>query len=183
MGVGKGMRFGAGGDDVEQEIKAVLRLDAAEIGALRAEFAKERLVMSGNSLADDGDAQARRGRRLWRCNRAQTIGVGERRGAKSIELVSGPKMRGELFHKLRGRVDPIEIFKLRGKTDVREALQPVLNLFGREGVQIGKFLLQCPALGGKLEIIFNDFSQQAWKEAQRQALQRRNVADNQFPCF
>ena len=177
------MLLGAGGDHAQQEFEAVVRLDPAEIGAVRAELAKEGLVICGDPLADDGDSEARHGRRLRRHNRAQTIGVSERRGSKSIQLMGGPEMRGELFHKLAGGVDPIEIFELGGKTDLREASQPVLELFGRERVQVGQFFFQSAALGGKLEIVFNDFSQQAGQEAQRQALQRGNIAADQFPCF
>src|SRR5438034_10561498 len=129
VSVGKRMLLGAGGDHVQQEFEAVVRLDAAEIGAVRAELAKEGLVICGDSLADDGDSEARHGRRLWRHSCAQTIGVSERGGSKSIHLMGGPEMRGELFHKLAGGIDPIEIFELGGKTDLREAAQPVLDLF------------------------------------------------------
>ncbi len=59
---------------------------------MRTEFAKERRVMRGDTLADDGDSETRRGRRFWRRNRAQTIGVGERRDSKGVQLVGGPKV-------------------------------------------------------------------------------------------
>ena len=159
------MRLGTGGDHVQQKVEAVLRLDTAEIGTVRAEFAKERLVMGGDSLADDGDSEARHGRQLRRYNRAQTIGVGDCGDSKGVELVSGPEMRRELFHELRGSIHPIGILKLGGKADLREALQPVLDLFGGEGVQISEFFFQGAALGGKLEIVFDNFTQQAWQEA------------------
>ena len=165
VSVRKRMRFGTGGDHVQQKFEAVLRLDTAEIGTVRAEFAKERLVMGGDSLADDGDSEARHGRQLRRYNRAQTIGVGDCGDSKGVELVSGPEMRRELFHELRGSIHPIGILKLGGKADLREALQPVLDLFGGEGVQISEFFFQGAALGGKLEIVFDNFTQQAWQEA------------------
>src|SRR6266699_3671099 len=38
VSVGKGMLLGAGGDHAQQEFEAVVRLDAAEIGAVRAEL-------------------------------------------------------------------------------------------------------------------------------------------------
>src|SRR5439155_1668526 len=84
--------------------QAELRLDTAEIGTVRAEFAEEGRVMGGDSLADDGDSETRRGRRLRRHNGAQTIGVGDRGDSKGVELVSGPEMRRELFHKLSGSI-------------------------------------------------------------------------------
>src|SRR5256884_1497908 len=183
VSVRKRMRFGTGGDHVQQKFEAVLRLDTAEMGTVRAEFAKEGRVMGGDSLADDGDPEARHGRQLRRHNPAQTIRVSRRGHSKSVELVSGPEMRGELFHKLRGRIDPIGILKLGRKADLREALQPVLDLFGRKRVQVGELFFQGTALSGKLEIVFDDFSQQARQEAQRQALEHNNVAGDQFSRF
>src|SRR5438132_3428383 len=180
MSVGKRMRLGTGGDHVQQKLEAVLRLDTAEIRTVRAEFAKEGLVMGGDSLADDGDSEARRGRRLRRHNRAQTISVGDRGDSKGVELVSGPEMRRELFHELRGSINPIGILKLSGKTNLREALQPLFDLIGGERIQISKFFFQGATLGGKLEIVFDNFPQQARQKAQRQASQRGNVFGDQF---
>ncbi len=75
------------------------------------------------------------------------------------------------------------MFKLGGKTDLCEALKPVLYFFRRKGVQIREFLLQRPALGGEFEIVFNHLSQQAGQETQGKALQRGNVAGYQFSCL
>src|SRR5713101_4182883 len=50
-------------------------------------------------------------------------------------------------------------------------------------MQIRKFLFQRAAFGRELEIVFDDFSQQAREEAQRQPLQGGDVAGDQFPCF
>src|SRR5258707_14268159 len=121
VAVRNGMRLGPGGDDIQQEFQAVLGFDAAEICAMRTEFAKEGLVMLADTLADHGNSEPRRGRRFWRRNRAQAIGVGERPDSKGVQLVGGPKVGRYVLHKLTGRIDPIGMFKLGGKTDLREA--------------------------------------------------------------
>ena len=73
----------------------------------------------------------------------------------------------------------LSMANLRGaslvQADLREALEPIIQLFRRKSSQRGEFSLNGSALDGKFEIVVDDFTQQAGKESQRQALQRNYV--------
>ena len=102
------MRLGPGRDRVQQRLQAVFGIDLAEVSAMGAQLAKERFVVRGCTLSDDGNAQTRGHGRLWRHRRLQTAGIIHRRLAKLVQLVGAPQMRRELLDKLGRRVDPIE---------------------------------------------------------------------------
>src|SRR5713101_7096417 len=119
------MGFGPGGDGIEQCAQAIFGIDSAVVRAMSAQFAEERRIIGGDALADYRDAETRRGGRLRRNGGAQTVGIGDGRGSKGVELVRGPEMRGKLFDKLRRRIDPIKIFESSRKMDFRKTLQPI----------------------------------------------------------
>ena len=118
------MRFGPGGNRVQQRLQAMFGIDLAEISAMGAQFAKERFVVRSRALADDRNAETRRRRLLRRHRRLQTVGIIDRRLAKGIQLVGAPQMRRQLFDKLGRRVYPIKFFELLGRTYLRESLKP-----------------------------------------------------------
>ena len=57
VSVGSGMRLGPGGDRVQQRLQPIFRIDPAEISAMSAQFAKERLVVGSRALPDDRDCK------------------------------------------------------------------------------------------------------------------------------
>ena len=134
MAVSRRMRFGSRGDRIQQHVQSVLGLDAAEIGAMRAQFSKQRSIVRGHSLADNGDPEP------WQCGefrrrcRTQAVAVIKRSFSKRIHLVRGPKVRRELFHELRGRVHPIRMFESGRKTNLLKFLKPFFYLRVRKGV-------------------------------------------------
>ena len=119
------MGFRAFSDYIQEQLQAVLRLDCAKIGAVRPELAEEEHAIGNNTLTNDGDSDAGRGRFFRRDNLAQAVRVGERRVAERIQLMRGPEIRRKLLHKLCRSVDPIRMFKLRRKMELSESLQPI----------------------------------------------------------
>src|SRR5437588_265873 len=55
VAVGKGVPFGSLGRYVQQQLQTIFDLDSAEIGAIRVQFVKQRPVVCGAPLTDDGD--------------------------------------------------------------------------------------------------------------------------------
>src|SRR5580700_6148596 len=150
---------------------------------MRTQLAEQRLLWCGDALADNRNPQpGNRWTLRWQ-RRPQTLRISERRRAKGIQLVGRPEIRRELLDKLRWRVYPIELFELRGKMDLSESFEPILDLFGRKRVQISKFPLERFALRGKLEIVIDGLSQQAWQKTQWQPLERSEFVRDKFSCF
>ena len=125
VAVRNGMCFRPNGYGIQKNLPSVLRLDPAEIRAMRAQFAKQRFISARDALAYNRNTEPRQQRRLWRHGGAQSIRVCDRRRAKGIELVCCPEVSGELLDKLRRRIYPIELFKLRGKLDFCESLETI----------------------------------------------------------
>ena len=71
-------------------------------------------------------------------------------------------------------------FELGGFGYLGESLKPFFYLLRGERVQVRQFLFDGLALGRKLEIVVNDFSQQAGHEGQGQPLQRPDVIRDQL---
>ena len=115
MAVGHGMRFGAGGGDIEQSLHAGSVVHPRVIDAVRAELAEEAVIVGGDSLADHGDAEAVRGQ--------GGIGRGGRHlahilhggSAEGIDLMGGPQVRGELFGEDGGVVYPVGLVEFAGQ--------------------------------------------------------------------
>ena len=118
------MRLGSGGNFVEQQLKPVLRTDAAEIRAMRTEFAKHRLIVRSHTLPNHSNSQPRDRRRFGWSDRAQAIRVRNRSLTPRIELVGGPKVCRQLLHKLSGCGWPIGMFELRGEAYFGESPKP-----------------------------------------------------------
>src|SRR5207245_4229441 len=106
----------------------VFRIYAAEICAVRPQFAKERLFIFVHALPNDRDSESLNRRGFSRNGRVQSICIRRCRGAKRVELMSGPKMRGKLFHKLRWLIHPVDMFELGRKSDLSEWFVPHIRL-------------------------------------------------------
>ena len=134
-----------------------------------------------NSLPDDCNAEPWNRRFLWRDCLVQTGGVIDCRRAKGIELMGGPKFGRQLLDKLRRRVNPVDFFKSCGEVNLFECLEPFLALAGRKRLQVGQFSFHRFALGGKFEVVFNRFPQQARHKTKRQELQGTYILVDEFP--
>ena len=66
VSVGSGMSFGPSSDCIQQRLQAMLGINLAEISAMGARFAKERFIVRGRALTDDGNAETRGRERLRR---------------------------------------------------------------------------------------------------------------------
>jgi hypothetical protein len=157
---------------VEQNAQPILWIDAREIRTMRTQFSKQWIVVRSDSLSDDGDAQPWNRRRLRGNSLPQTITIVIRGFAECVELMRAPQMCGKLFYELRGRLDPIKSFQLRGKFDFVEFVKPLFALIVGERTDFSQLPFMGSPLGGKLEIEINEFAEQARLETQRQRLQR-----------
>ena len=90
VAVGNGMRRSPRRDPREQQIESIVWFDMRKIGAVLAQIAKERRVIGGDPLADDGDPEAAGGHSFGRRGGAQPISVYGCGFAKTIELVGAP---------------------------------------------------------------------------------------------
>ena len=75
-------------------------------------------------------------------------------------------MSGQLFHELSWKLYPIEGFQLRGNIDFLEFVEPFLPLIVRERSDFRQFPFMCGLLGGKLEIVINQFAEQSRHKAE-----------------
>src|SRR5580658_7583813 len=98
MTVRNGMRFGARRGGIEQHLHAARVFDLREVDALRTELAEKAVVVLGDALPDDRDAQPVRGqgrgvvsRVVSRFGRRRSFpNVFDRGGAESVDLMRGP---------------------------------------------------------------------------------------------
>src|SRR5580692_2712947 len=88
------MCLSARGGRSKKQVQAVLGLDLVEVGAVRAQVEKQRLVVGGNTLANDCNAESPRGQRWLRDGCLQVGAVIRRSFAKGIELVRAPQIGG-----------------------------------------------------------------------------------------
>ena len=112
----------------KKKLEAVLGFDLGEVGSMCAQVAEQRLIVVGNTLANDCDAKSLRRQRLRLDGCLQALTIIGRGFAKRIELVRTPEVSGLLFNELRGRIDPIEAFELRRDCDVPETAETILWL-------------------------------------------------------
>ena len=94
-----------------------------------------------------------------------------------------PKVGRKLFDKLWRGIHPVGVFELGGEADLLRILETIPCSARGKGKQIREFAFNRLALDGKLEIVFDDFTQQAGHKAQRQPLQRGDVIRDQLPSF
>src|SRR5262249_38353768 len=127
----------------QQLWQTVFRFDFGEIRALRPQSSEERFVVLGYALTDDGDAEsAEWKRRFGRHSRTQFVGVDDGGAAKSVQLVRGPQMGGQLLDELCREIYPIEALKVLRQLDLREGLKPTFELVGRKRAKVGDFLVE-----------------------------------------
>ena len=118
------MRLCPDGNQVQQLTKSTLRPDPAEIGAVRAQLSKHRLIVRRHSLTNDGDPEPRNPRRFGRYCSPQAVSVVSRGLAKCVQLMRAPKVSGKALDELSRRLRPIKLFELRRELDLCESLKP-----------------------------------------------------------
>src|SRR5580765_767820 len=120
MFIGARMGFCPDGNQVQQLAKTTLRLNPAEISAVRAQLSKNCLIIRGHSLTNDGNPEPWNLRRFGRHCSPQPVSVVSRCLAKRVELVSAPKVSREALDELSRRLRPIKLFELRRELDLCE---------------------------------------------------------------
>ena len=114
------MGFGARRQRIEQRLDAAGVPDLRVIDAVRAELAKEAVNVVGHATADDGHAKPMGGQRRLRRGGGGFLNVVHGGGAKGIDLVRGPQVRGKLFREDCRRVDPVGLLQFARKLKLRE---------------------------------------------------------------
>src|SRR5437868_6573299 len=101
---------------------------------MRAQLAEQWRFAGVRSLSHDGNAKSWNRRRLRRRHGVQTVSVVSRGVTEGVELMRRPEVSGKLLDKLSRQVDPIKMFQFLRKANLFETAEPLLELFGRQGV-------------------------------------------------
>src|SRR5262249_57970081 len=110
MGVWSGMRFGAIGGEIEKCAKTAFWIYVVVGSAVRTQLTKQEMVSCVDTLADDGDSNARYRRLFGRNGSVQAVAIISGGLAKCVLFMRCPKVRRQVFDQLRGLIHPVEFF-------------------------------------------------------------------------
>src|SRR5580704_7294583 len=161
MTVRNGVRFGARRGGIEQDLHSARVFDLREVDALRTELAEEAVVVLRDALPDDRDAQPVRGQRRGVVSRAVSrsgrrrglLNVIDRGGAEGVDLMRGPKMRGELFRKDGWGVYPIGLLQLARELELREGGHGCLERTGCQSAEVRELPAEVRSFGRKFPVV------------------------------